>query len=224
MERTRAKRKTCYYKVLGIRVGATQDEIRGAFRYLAMKLHPDRNPGDPKAAERFREVRKAYEILKDPATRGRYDRIRGYGKPKRKSTSSSSWTDIHEHGGEANSFDEIFQDVFGMGRPQVRTQHGCDLRFDIQIARSALRNGGCHEEICYGRIVFCRNCNNGIGRLGCPTCGGAGEYEQSCSLRVWIPATIEDGMRIRVAGGGDGRSASVPPGDLILLVSVIEGC
>ena len=66
-QRAKAKRKTCYYKTLGISVRATQEEIRSAFRYLAMKLHPDRNPGNPIAAERFREVRKAYETLKDPA-------------------------------------------------------------------------------------------------------------------------------------------------------------
>ncbi len=64
--RAKARRKTCYYKILGISVRATHEDIRSAFRYLAMKLHPDRNPGNPMAAERFREVRKAYETLKDP--------------------------------------------------------------------------------------------------------------------------------------------------------------
>lgn len=225
MERTaKAKRKTCYYKVLGIRIGASQEEVKSAFRYLAMKLHPDRNPGDPKAAERFREVRKAYDILKDPASRGKYDRNNGYPKPRKRTGSSSSWTDLHGQGGEAASFDEIFQDVFGMGRPKVRTQHGCDLRFDIQVPRSSLRNGGFHEEISYERVVFCRNCHNGSRSTGCIRCGGFGEYEETCSLKVYIPSGIEDGMRIRVAGGGDSRTAAVPPGDLILLVHVIEGC
>ena len=111
---------TCHYKTLGISVRASQEEIRSAFRYLAMKLHPDRNPGNPVAAERFREVRKAYETLKDPAARGKYDRIRGYRK-SRENYSDSSWTDIHSEGGEASSFDEIFQDLFGIGKRQVRT-------------------------------------------------------------------------------------------------------
>lgn len=227
MERSvKAGGKTCYYKILGISVRATQDQIRSAFRYLAMKLHPDRNPGNPKAAERFREVRKAYEILKDPAARGRYDRTRGYRKIRQKSpySSSSSWTDMHEGGGEASSFDEIFQDVFGMNRPQARTERGCDLRFDIQVARSSLGSGGLHEEISYGRLVFCRNCSNGTRRSACRACGGMGEFEETCTVRIWIPAGIQDGMRIRVAGGGDARFPGIPPGDLVLLVSIIEGC
>jgi len=215
--------KTCYYKILGIAVRATQEEIRSAFRYLAMKLHPDRNPGNPVAAERFREVRKAYETLKDPASRGKYDRIKGYRK-SRKNFSDSSWTDIHSEGGEASSFDEIFQDLFGIGKRRVRTSQICDLRFDLQVARGSLRNGGFHEEISYVRTVFCRHCNNGIRRSGCQLCGGAGECEETCSLRVWIPQEISDGTRIRVAGAGDIFFPAVSPGDLILFVQIIEGC
>jgi len=218
----KARDKKCYYKVLGISTRASQDEIRSAFRYLAMKLHPDRNPGNPLAAERFREVRKAYETLKDPALRGKYDRIRGYRKSS-ESRSDSSWTDLHSEGGEASSFEEIFQDLFGIGKRQVRTSHGCDLRFDLQISRSSLRNGGFHEEIDYVRVVQCRHCNNGFSRSGCFLCGGIGEYEESCSLRVWIPAEIENGDRIRVAGAGDAAFSAISPGDLILLVQIIEG-
>ena len=225
MERSAKLRRktTCHYKVLGISVRAGQAEIKSAFRYLAMKLHPDRNPGDAKAAARFREVFKAYEILKDPVSRRRYDKQQGYFKSNRQSPSSSSWTDIHENGGEAYSFDEIFQDVFGMGRPKVRTEHGSDLRFDIQVPRSAFQNGGFHEEISYGRVVFCRNCNNGTRGPGCGLCGGVGEYEDISTLSVWIPAGIEDGTRIRVAGAGDSRSPAIAPGDLVLQVYIIEG-
>jgi molecular chaperone DnaJ len=222
--RLRGRKKTCYYKTLGISVRASQDEIRSAFRYLALKLHPDRNPGNPMAAERFREVRKAYETLKDPATRGKYDRNRGYRKSRENySGSSSSWTDIHSEGGEASSFDEIFQDLFGIGRRQVRVAHGCDLRFDLQISRSSLQNGGHHEEISYVRMVSCRKCNNGVRRSGCRSCGGIGESEEQCSLRVWIPGGIENGTRIRVAGAGDAVLSPTAPGDLILFVQIIEG-
>ena len=218
----RARKKPCYYKTLGISVRASHEEIRSAFRYLAMKLHPDRNPGSAMAAERFREVRKAYEILKDPAARRKYDRIRGYRK-SRKTYSDSSWTDIHNEGGEASSFDEIFQDLFGIGKRQVRTSHGCDLRFDLQISRSSLQNGGFHEEISYMRMVYCRHCNNGSRRSGCQLCGGIGECEEACSLRVWIPVGIVDGTRIRVAGAGDAILPAAAPGDLILLVQIIDG-
>ena len=220
--RLRARKKTCYYKTLGISVRASQEEIRSAFRYLAMKLHPDRNPGNPGAAERFREVRAAYDTLKDPAARGKYDRIRGYRKSKQ-IYSDSSWTDIHYEGGEASSFEEIFQDVFGIGKRQVRAIHGCDLRFDLQIARSSVLNGGFHQEISYVRMVYCRHCNNGARRSGCRLCGGVGEREEACSLRVWIPGEIESGTRIRVAGAGDAVSPAAAPGDLILLVQIVEG-
>ncbi|MDR3556848.1 MAG: DnaJ domain-containing protein [Syntrophobacteraceae bacterium] len=217
-----ARKKTCYYKTLGISVRATQQEIRSAFRYLAMKLHPDRNPGNPSAAERFREVRKAYETLKDPAARGRYDRLNGHRKQKER-FADSSWTDIHSEGGEAASFDEIFQDLFGIGKRHVRTRHGSDLRFDLQIARSSLQNGGFHEEISYVRMVFCQ-CYNGAKRSGCRLCGGIGEIEESCSLKVWIPAGIANGTRIRLSGAGDATVAAAPPGDLVLFVYIIEGC
>lgn len=216
-----ARSKTCYYKTLGISIRASQEEIRSAFRYLAMKLHPDRNPGNPKAAERFREVRKAYETLKDPASRGRYDRTRGYRKLKER-FSDSAWTDIHSEGGEASSFDEIFQDLFGIGKRQIRTAHGSDLRFDLQISRSSLRNGGLHEEINYVRMVSCQ-CSNGARRSGCRLCGGIGEIEESCSLRVWIPAGIANGTRIRVSGAGDAVAPKATAGDLVLMVHIIEG-
>lgn len=219
----KTKRKTCYYKVLGINVRASQEEIKSAFRYLAMKWHPDRNPGNPKASERFREVLAAYETLINPKMRGRYDRTRGYRKQERQTP--TSWTDLHsEDNGEAGSFDEIFQDVFGFGRPQVRKQHGADLRFDIQVPKSSLSNGH-HEEITYERLIFCRKCReNGSKRAACGQCGGTGEFVELCSLRVWIPAGIENGTRIRVAGAGDMPFVAVPPGDLVLLVHVIENC
>lgn len=219
----KAHRNTCYYKVLGINVRASEEEIRSAFRYLAMKWHPDRNPDNPKAAERFREVFTAYQTLINPAMRGRYDRKKGYRKPDRKH--HASWTDLHaEDSGEASSFDEIFQDVFGIGRPKVRTRHGCDLRFDIQISRSSLSIGH-HEDIAYERLVFCRVCKeNSADRMTCPQCAGSGETTEVCSLRIWIPPGIQDGTRIRVAGGGDIPLSSIPPGDLILLVHVVENC
>lgn len=223
MERVvKSKKQICYYKVLGIQVRATREQIRSAFRYLAKKWHPDRNPGNPEAARRFREVLTAYETLIDPSMRGKYDRVHGHNARKRKA--ETSWTDLHsdEKGGEAASFDEIFQDVFGIGRPKVRTIHGSDLRFDIQVSRSSVFDGR-HEEISYDRLIFCRNCNgNGSTRAGCSQCGGAGEHEESCTVRVWIPAGIQDGTRIRIAGGGDFPYKSYPPGDLILLVHVID--
>ncbi len=216
-----ARKKGCYYKTLGISVRASHDEIRSAFRYLAMKLHPDRNPGNSLAAERFREVRRAYETLKDPAARGRYDRLHGHRRQKER-FSDPSWTDLHSEGGEASSFDEIFQDLFGIGKRHIRTERGGDLRFDLQISRSALTNGGFHEEINYVRMVLCQ-CRKGAVRSGCRLCGGIGEIEEACSLQVWVPAGIANGTRIRVSGAGDAIVPAATPGDLVLFVYIVEG-
>jgi molecular chaperone DnaJ len=215
--------RTCYYKLLGVPVRASKDEIRRAFRLLALRLHPDRNPGDPGSAERFREVLKAYETLIDPATRGRYDRIRGYRKSRRKA--EDLVFDAPEREYRPPTFDEIFQETFGFARARVRKQHGADLRFDLQVARSQLA-AGAHEEINYQRLVFCRNCIGNGGRRAaahCESCRGMGEIEESCSLKIWIPPGSQDGARVRVQGAGDFPYPGSPPGDLVVLVHVIEG-
>jgi molecular chaperone DnaJ len=212
---------TCYYKILGISVRASQDEIKRAFRMLALRWHPDRNPHDPFAAERFREALDAYENLIDPSRRGHYDKVGRYGRSKTharrhdrrpRSQRTSSYT-----------LDEILSELFGFDYKQPKHHRRNDLRFDLQILRSAAISGT-NEEIVFQRWVFCQNCVGNGHRSSsstCLKCHGAGEMEESCSLKVWVPAGSQQGARLRITGEGDRLSPQAPPGDLVICLHII---
>lgn len=215
----------CYYKILGVAVRASQEEIKRAFRILALRWHPDRNPKEPKAAERFKKILEAYETLADPLSRGRYDKARGYRKGDRPETEGrrrgrGGWT-------AGGAVEEILQEAFGVRRECSRAaeKRACDLRFELQVARSAL-NGGAWEEIEYERVVFCHGCGGGnLGRIPgpCGVCGGTGEVLERRSIRIWVPSGSDGEMRIRVNGGGDELLPGYGAGDLVVYVHVVEG-
>lgn len=213
--------KTCYYKILGIPIRASEEEIRKAFRVLAFRWHPDRNPTDPKAPERFREILAAYETLIDPTMRGKYDRTRGYEKRKRSGSGRSFETDDDGR----SSFQDIFQEFFGINHRRARERRATDLRFDLQVPGTVAAEGT-FEEITYSRMVFCGHCA-GKGRKKpvrtCEQCHGQGELEDPHTVRVWIPPGSKEGTRLRVQGGGDCLSPGGPPGDLVVLVHVVDG-
>lgn len=212
--------KVCYYKVLGVAVGAGDEEIKKAFRSLALRFHPDRNPENPRAAERFREALEAYETLIDPSRRCEYDRDRGHGRPK----SDGFRTARRKKEGSRSPFDDIVHEAFGIDYAFFRERSGVDLRFDLQVPRWSIGEGA-FEEIRYTRLVFCRGCI-GQGRKkalkSCGECGGLGEVEEECSVRVWIPPGSETGTRLRVPGGGDHLVPGSVAGDLVILLHVIE--
>lgn len=214
--------KSCYYKILGVSVRASQEEIRRSFRMLALRWHPDRNPQDPRAAERFREALEAYETLIDPSRRGQYDRSRGYGKGRARGKSAHGSAEDRAK----RSYRDIVEDVFGFQfEKTIDSRSGYDLRFDLQVTRSSLGEGF-YEQIDYVRSVFCKECF-GNGRRSpaqsCRQCYGTGEIEEECSIRVWIPAGAENGSRLRIHGAGDWRSPGRMPGDLVVLIVIIEG-
>lgn len=215
----------CYYKILGVAVRSSQEEIKRAFRILALRWHPDRNPKEPKAGERFKQILEAYETLVDPCRRGQYDKTRGFRKADRperkgKKRARGGWCP------EA-AVDEILHEAFGVRRerspaPEKRV---CDLRFELQVARSSL-NGGVSEEIEYERVVFCIACVGGSSRRvsgWCRVCGGSGEVLEKRSLRIFVPAGSDGGTRIRVSGGGDELWPGYGAGDLVVYVHVVEG-
>lgn len=217
--------RICYYKILGVPIEASQKEIKKAFRALALRWHPDRNPREPLASERFKEAVEAYETLMDPSRRGRYDRSRGYLKPerkagrKRKRSAGVSGADV--------VVEEILQEAFGVSRaPSPAAEKGAyDLRFDLQVARSAIAYGA-YEQIDFDRVVYCRACSGRSSTgssFGCLGCGGDGEVLERCSARIWIPAEAEDGTRIRVGSIGDQPWRDCPPGDLVVVIHVFEG-
>ena len=212
--------KVCYYKILGISVRASREEIKKAFRVLAMCRHPDRNPEDPTATERFREVLEAYETLVDPSRRVQYDRLRGYKKSRGKTGRPSGKTPRTDD----ETVEEILRGAFGVRNIKTPARKTCDLRFDLQVSRSAARTG-VYEFIDYERRFFCSRCNgHGRGMSGgaCADCGGSGVTMRTCRVRLKVPAGIGDGDRLRLRGAGDRPSPGDPAGDLVVLIFIVD--
>ncbi len=212
--------RRCYYKILGLSHGAGQDEIKKAFRLLAFKWHPDKNREDQKAGGHFRMLVEAYETLVDPAARGRYDRVMGYEKQWRKNRPRSFYG---EEDGSV-SIDELLRECFGIHSRVSRVSRVYDLRFDLQVARQRLREGH-YEEINYMRRILCGKCggtHRSLKGATCAGCGGAGEVDERCTVRVWIPRGSEDGTRLRVAGGGDVIPEMGRWGDLVVVLHVVD--
>jgi molecular chaperone DnaJ len=169
--------KRDYYEVLGVNRDAGEDEIKKAYRKLAMKWHPDRNPGNPKAEEHFKEAKEAYEVLSDAQKRGAYDR---YGH---------AGIDPHAAGGAgAQGFGDIFSDIFGEifggqrgGRSTV--YRGADLRYNLEITLEQAAHGF-ETKIRIPTLAECETCGGSGSRKGtqpqtCPTCHGAGQVRIS---------------------------------------------
>lgn len=218
----RKRGKSCYYRVLGVSVKASIEEIKRAFRILALRWHPDRNPGKVDGSERFREALEAYETLVNPRSRSRYDRSRGYSKIRK-----DSWRglDPEEEEAPASSFEEILQDVFGISRGPKRDNGVHDLRFDLQVPVSSAVAGG-FEEITYVRSMPCGVCGgartSAPNAATCPRCGGEGEVEEPCVIKVWIPPGSVNGTRVRVPGGGDRIPSRSALGDLVVVLHVVD--
>jgi molecular chaperone DnaJ len=251
--------KRCYYETLGCQKGASIEEIKLSYRKLAKELHPDRNPGNPDAEHKFKDINEAYDVLKDDQKRAAYDRF-GHA--------------AFENGGGgrggngfgfdfASSFTDIFDDLFGEftgGRKARRQNRGADLRYNLEVSlEESFR--GYHAEIRVPTAVACETCGGTGAEAGstpeqCPTCSGAGRVraqqgfftvERTCpncrgngrviknpckachgmghiqkerTLGVDIPAGVEEGTRIRLAGEGQAGLNGGPPGDLYIFVSV----
>jgi molecular chaperone DnaJ len=256
--------KRDYYEVLGVGKDAGDDDIKKAYRKLAMKFHPDRNPGDKEAETKFKEAAEAYEVLSDGQKRKRYDQMghagvdgmghagQGFGSME---DIFAQFGDVFGGGGRGGMFEELF----GGGRGQARNQ-GSSLKLGLEITfREAAfgctktidlkRNETC--KTCSGsgakpgtKPTACRVCNgHGIVRQGqgffvvqttCPHCGGVGKVVSSpcadcdgegakpekVTIRVRIPAGVEDNTRLRVGGEGEPGRDNGPRGDLYVYVTV----
>ncbi|MFP1630259.1 molecular chaperone DnaJ [Zhengella sp. ZM62] len=251
--------KADFYETLGVARGADEKELKSAFRKLAMKYHPDRNPGDAEAEKKFKEVGEAYEVLKDPQKRAAYDRF-GH---------SAFENGMGGGGGPGGfgggGFSDIFEDIFGemMGGGRRRSggrERGADLRYNMEITLEEAFQGKT-AQIRVPTSVSCDECSGsgakpgtqpetcatcgGAGRVRasqgffsiertcptcqgrgqtikdpCPKCSGAGRVTEERSLSVNIPAGIEDGTRIRLAGEGEAGMRGGPAGDLYIFLSV----
>ncbi len=166
--------KRDYYEVLGINRDASEDEIKKAYRKLAMKHHPDRNPDNPKSEEHFKEAKEAYEILSDASKRTAYDQ---YGHAGVDSGSAGAGGGAH---GFADSFSDIFGDIFG-GRAggQSNVYRGADLRYNLEVTLEQAARGT-ETKIRIPTMEACETCHGSGAKVGttpvtCPTCNGHGQ-------------------------------------------------
>jgi molecular chaperone DnaJ len=249
--------KRDYYEVLGVARGASDADLKAAFRKLAMQHHPDRNPGDHECEHRFKECNEAYEVLRDADKRAAYDRF-GHAAFEQGGGGHGFGADF------GSTFSEIFEDLFGMGggrrgRASGR-ERGADLRYNMEITLEEAYSGKTAQiriptpvtcEVCSGtgakagtQPKACATCG-GQGKIRhaqgfftlertCPSCHGRGQViENPCSactgsgrvtrermLSVNIPAGVEDGTRIRLAGEGEAGVRGGPPGDLYIFLSL----
>jgi molecular chaperone DnaJ len=169
--------KRDFYEILGVAKGASDDELKKSYRKLAMKYHPDRNPDDKVAEEKFKEVKEAYEMLTDPQKRDAYDRYGHAGVDPNMGAGAGAGA-----GGFADAFGDIFGDIFGGGRssrggPQV--YRGADLRYNLEITLEQAAHGF-DTTIRVPSWDECDSCHGsgakpGTSPVTCTTCGGHGQ-------------------------------------------------
>lgn len=252
--------KPDFYETLGVSKNASKDELKKAYRKLAMQYHPDRNAGNAEAEKKFKEVNEAYDVLKDDQKRAAYDRF-GHGAFEGgMGGAGGAGAAGFDFGG---SFADIFEDLFGgMGgrsRASANTR-GADLRYNLSISLEEAFKGA-QKNISITTSVTCDSCEGSGGEAGskpstCPSCNGAGKIraqqgfftvERSChtchgmgkvikdpcrkcagtgrmrkdkSLLVNIPAGVEEGTRIRLAGEGEAGFRGGSEGDLYIFLSI----
>ncbi len=176
--------KRDFYEVLGIDKNANEQEIKKAYRKLAMKYHPDRNPDDPQAEEKFKEASLAYEVLSDAQKRSAYDRM-GHAAFENGMGGGGGFGGGNFHdifgdlfgGGRAGGFGDMFGDMFGGGRSS-RRRRGADLRYVVELSLEEAVNG-VKKEITFTAPAPCETCNgkgtkNPEDVVTCITCGGHG--------------------------------------------------
>jgi molecular chaperone DnaJ len=231
--------KRDYYEVLGVSRGASEADIKKAYRRLARKLHPDVNPGDKAAQKRFQEVQEAYEVLRDAEKRRAYDRFGhagpGPGFDPRAGAGPGggagaagfgfgAGTPYEGFSFESGDLGDLFGNIFGGAggrRPATGPVPGEDLRGQIDVSfRDAVLGGT--ASLALRREKPCPTCG-GSGRSGravCPTCRGEGVVAESERVRIKIPEGTEDGGTIRVPHKGGSGLRGGAHGDLYVTVRV----
>ena len=219
--------KRCYYEVLGVQRTATEAELKASYRKLAMKHHPDRNPGDKECEHRFKELNEAYDVLKDGDKRAAYDRF-GHA-----AFEHGAGGGAHGFGSDFGSaFADIFEGIFGMAGARGRAsgrERGADLRYNMEI-RLEEAFAGKTAQVRIPTSVTCEACSGSGAKAGtrpraCATCGGQGRVrhaqgfftlERTCPVCHGRGQTIEDPCP---SCSGSGRvtrertlSVNIPPG------------
>ena len=258
--------KRDYYEVLGVERSADQEQIKQAYRQLAMKWHPDRNTA-PDAADKFKEIAEAYAVLSDQTKRQAYDTTGHAGVSERWSTEDIfrdfDFGDFF--GGRSSDIWSVFGNLFPGRRTRAPiTPQGADLHYDLHITLDDAAKGG-YRVIELTRSDLCKTCGGNGAKPGtkpvscvechgsgeqqqartdkrmrvltittCPRCNGRGQFiESPCatcngsglqflphSIKVQIPAGVEHGMLLRLAGQGEGGPQGARPGDLLVRVYI----
>ena len=211
------------YGVLGVDKSASDDEIKKAYRKLAMKYHPDRNPGDKPSEESFKEANAAYEVLSDPKKRAAYDQ-HGHAGIDPQAAGAGGFAG----GNFGDAFGDIFGEIFGGGRGRQQRAdspfRGSDLRYNLEVTLEEAARGTTTKlripttetcEVCHGT-----GAEKGHDPETCPTCNGAGVNKKSKTLEVKIPAGVDTDDRIRLAGEGEAGTNGGPAGDLYVVVQL----
>jgi molecular chaperone DnaJ len=188
-----------YYEVLGVERSASDGEISTAYRKLAVKFHPDKNPGDEDAIERFKEAAEAFEVLHDPQKRARYDRY-GHAGVNGQGFSAHHFTDVEEI---FSAFGDIFGDLFGGGRGR-RPRKGRDVRCDVTLTLHEAA-AGCTKSVQFQRHEACGKCEGtgaapGSRREVCGYCRGQGRIIQQAGIvrmQTTCPACRGEGAVIK---------------------------
>ena len=221
--------KRDYYEVLGVERGASDKDIKKAYRRMAMKHHPDRNPGDKAAEESFKEVNEAFEILSDDQKRAAYDQYGHAGVDP--SMGGMGGAGGFAGGNFGDIFGDVFGDIFGAGggRGRSSVQRGADLRYQLELSlEEAVR--GVSKKIRIPTLVSCTNCDGtgakkGTHPVNCSTCGGIGQVRMQqgfFSVQQTCPDCRGTGKMIKDPCNvchGEGRvqeyktlSVKIPPG------------
>jgi DnaJ-class molecular chaperone len=226
-----------YYQVLGIPRTASADDIKKAYRRLARQYHPDLHAGGKKAEmeKKFKELNEAHEVLSDPDKRKKYDQ---YGaeweqaeayERARQQAGARGFRGEEAAGsfGGAENFSDIFENLFGGGRGRAGGAHGFSVQGEDLETEAALTLRevltGVTRRVSLREPVTCSTCQ-GSGKVKgrpCPTCLGSGSVLQSKTIEVRVPAGVQDGTRVRVAGKGQPGMNGGRRGDLYLHVTIL---
>lgn len=245
-----------YYSILGVSKDAQKAELKKAYRKLAMKHHPDKNPGDQVAEGKFKEASEAYEVLSNEGKRQQYDQFGTVGE-----AGAGGFSSVHDI---FENFGDIFGDIFGGGRGgrtgRSQARKGRDITYELDITLEDVLNGD-KQVLNFQKEASCEDCSgqgassssdkktcqqcNGQGQviqqqgffqstIACPVCRGKGEViTNPCSscrgkgrkledqeIEVSIPAGVETGMQLRLAGKGEDGYLGGPAGNLYITIHV----